>query len=333
MKETKGLTLTIVTPEILPLNYGEKLGNIMTLKTISLPNGSKIVYASNKAIKYEIRHQGEERFGWKLLDRLLEELIANRTKNNILNVDEFAKDLIKNYEEFDLFGGMFPSIVLNGKKISFSEGYEKTGIKRETPTKIGYAFSLSEYQEDTELNTNLDSYRRYLQYITDEKQEQALFFSENFRSNYVYTISIDLDRIGIWENYERKKINVIPNSVKTKRIIELLEIVKTLYRNIKGRKENLSPIFVIGGVFSVKNAFFEGKVKASLKDKKLSLNIEAIKSAIELIPEEERNNVICGIANGFFENEKEIKKELEAITIGEFFKTIENQVREYYENE
>ncbi len=41
----------------------------------------------------------------------------------------------------------------------------------------------------------------------------------------------------------------------------LLDAVHYLYRDIKGRRENLSPIFVIGGRYERKNPFFENRIR------------------------------------------------------------------------
>ena len=43
--------------------------------------------------------------------------------------------------------------------------------------------------------------------------------------------------------------------------MQLLDAVHYLYRDIKGRRENLSPLFVIGGRYSRKTPFFENRIR------------------------------------------------------------------------
>ena len=51
---------------------------------------------------------------------------------------------------------------------------------------------------------------------------------------------------------------------RAKRVIKLLNTIKFFYRDIKGRRENLSPIFAIGGVYDIKNPFFENRLKLKI---------------------------------------------------------------------
>lgn len=53
----------------------------------------------------------------------------------------------------------------------------------------------------------------------------------------------------------------LDDSSKIQRVQELLEIIKVLNREIRGREENLSPIFVIGGIYKLNSPFFLGRIK------------------------------------------------------------------------
>ena len=75
-----------------------------------------------------------------------------------------------------------------------------------------------------------------------------------------------------------KKLIEIEKSERAKRINDLLKILKTLYRDIRGRRENLSPIFIIGGVYNIKNPFFENRLKVE----KNKLIIETIKDTLKM---------------------------------------------------
>ncbi|MDQ7083109.1 MAG: DevR family CRISPR-associated autoregulator [Aquificota bacterium] len=100
-----GLTLTIITSRASSLNYGETMGNVSVLKKVTLGDGTQRTFVSDKALKYDIRRKGKEEKGWRLLDEKLKEYVKGNLSGSTLNVDEFGKALVKDYEEFDLFGG------------------------------------------------------------------------------------------------------------------------------------------------------------------------------------------------------------------------------------
>ncbi|HIQ48540.1 MAG TPA: type I-B CRISPR-associated protein Cas7/Cst2/DevR, partial [Aquifex aeolicus] len=156
-----GLTLTIITSEASSLNYGENIGNVSVLKKVSLGNGEQITYVSDKALKYDIKRKGKEEKNWKLLDKTLQEYIKGNLKNGKLDVDSFGKQLVKEYEEFDLFGGLFTNLKLD-KKVELSYG---DSVKRTSPVKITYAFSLAPFKGDMNFLNNIDAFNRYIKHI------------------------------------------------------------------------------------------------------------------------------------------------------------------------
>lgn len=81
--------------------------------------------------------------------------------------------------------------------------------------------------------------------------ENGIAQSEVHRSYYAYTMSIDLDRVGIDGEID------IDKEEKAERVKILLDTMQYLYRDIKGRRENLSPLFVIGGRYSRKIRFLK----------------------------------------------------------------------------
>ncbi len=339
----KGLTFTLITPKVSGINYGETIGNTVTHKKVTTGSGVQLTYASDKALKYEIRHQGQERFGWRLLDEKLQEFIKGnlkeekkgRSKKTVLDVDNFAKQLIGEYEEFDLFGGLFTNVKdpESGKKVELSNDYDS--VKRAAPVNVSYAFSIEPYKGDLDFMNNIDAYNRYIKYL-EEKEDQVIVNTETPYAHYRYTVSVDLDRIGVWEPLDGEPEEVIDNNLAAKRIRELLEVIKNLSRRIKGRRESLAPIFVIGGVFGVKNPFFADAINAvELENGKLLLEVEPILEAIELIPEGERKNIVCGVSKSHFANadmieEKLKEKGVEVRSVGAAFEKLKEQVNEYY---
>jgi len=321
------LTLTIITQKATSLNYGENIGNVSILKKLSLGDNSQITYVSDKALKYDIRRKGKEEKGWRLLDEEVKELVKGSLKNKKLDVDDFGRLLLLTYEEFDLFGGLLTNLKgVDSKKVELSYG---DSVKRTAPIKLTYAFSISKFQGDMDFMNNIDAYNRYIKYI-EQKEKQVITQSEQHTAHYYYTVAIDLDRIGVWET-ENGTEEVIPPEEKAKRVKDLLDIIRTLSRQIRGRYENLSPIFVIGGIYKIKNPFFLGSIFAKeTEDGKLLLDVARILDCKAIIPEEERDKTICGLLSGYFANEDEIREKLNCKSVGEVFEELKKKVEEIY---
>jgi CRISPR-associated protein Cst2 len=328
MEHTKGmLTLTIITQKATSLNYGENIGNVSILKKLSLGDNSQVTYVSDKALKYEIRRKGKEEKGWRLLDEEVKELVKGSLKNKKLDVDDFGKVLLQTYEEFDLFGGLLTNLKgVESKKVELSYG---DSVKRTAPVKLTYAFSISKFQGDMDFMNNIDAYNRYIKHI-EQKEAQVITQSEQHTAHYHYTLAVDLDRIGVWEP-EIGTEEVISAEERAKRVKDLLDIIRTLSRQIRGRYENLSPIFVIGGIYKIKNPFFMGSIFAKeTEDGKLLLDVARILDCKGIIPEEERKNTICGLLSGYFANEDEIREKLNCKSVGEVFEELKKKVGEIY---
>ena len=143
--------------------------------------------------------------------------------------------------------------------------------------------------------------------------------SELHTSYYSYSINLDLEKVGIDDNIE------ISKEEKISRVHNLLDTIMFLYRDIRGRRENLSPLFVIGGLYDFKNPFFDNTI--SIKNNNLDIN--RIKSGFyELI----KKDTLVGLVDNQFDNTESIKEELGAIGILEFFSTLKDKVSEYYES-
>jgi len=289
--ENKGLTLTIIF-EAESANYGESIGNVASLKKISRGLGEQYTYISRQAIRYNIVNQ----------------MGADNTKigldGSVLQFDPSAK--IDEFAEIDLFGYMKTA---------------KTTKTRSAVVRMSNAISLEPYRGDLDFLTNKGLYDRYIKQTSDKKDGGNIAQSEIHHSLYTYTITVDLERVGFDEN---DNIN-IENKIKAERIVRLLNTVKYLYRDIKGRRENLSPLFIIGGVYKIKNPIYQNVIEV----KGGKLNVEKIKDAISRDLEAE---TISGLLPGVFENEAEIKKELSCKKINEFFEDIEKRVQQYYES-
>lgn len=286
----KGLTLTMVF-EAESANYGEGIGNISALKKISRGNGDQYTYISRQAIRYNIIEQ--------LGENVAEvENIGSGAKT----VLQFSPSTtIKDYPELDFFG------YLKTEKGS-------TGKKRSAKVRLSNAVSTETFKGDLDFLTNKGLADRI-----DVNMNIAQ--SEIHKSYYIYTLTADLDQIGIDENDSIE----LENSEKSRRVQKLLDTISFLYRDIRGRRENLSPLFAIGGVYDRKNPFFENLVK--VKENKISA--DEIKSGIF---DSIKEDTYCGLIDGKFDNDQEIKIKLEAVSMPEFFNILKKKVNDYYES-
>ncbi|MEI0539504.1 type I-B CRISPR-associated protein Cas7/Cst2/DevR [Brachyspira pulli] len=295
--ENKGLTLSIIF-EAESANYGESFGNISSLKKLSRGDGNSYSYISRQALRYNIINQ----LGWD-----------NTKVSNADKVVQFEKDAsIENYPEIDFFGYM-----KTGKNSVNGSSNTRNAVVR-----LSNAIALESYNSDLDFLTNMALAKR-------GGMDNAIAQSEIHKSYYAYTVTIDLDTVGIDEIIKDKENNKdkheIDNKEKAKRVKELLKVLKTLYRDIRGRRENLSPIFIIGGVYNIKNPFFENRLKVN----KNNLEIKTIIDVLDL-DTEIKNNTICGLVDSMFSNTEEIKEKLKAQSVSYVIDELSKKVDEYY---
>ena len=298
----KGLTITMIF-KAQSLNYGEGIGNISELKKLSRGDGSTYTFASRQALRYDIVRLGNKMFGWNLE-------VVDKSKGTI----QFKDDLtIKDSQEMDLFGYM-----KTAKKTENEDGGSNI---RSAAVRLSHAISLEEYKSDMEFLNNKGLADRISDFPNLANIEQHL-------SYYSYTVTIDLEKVGIDGD-----IN-LENSMKAQRVKELLEIIKVLNREIRGREENLSPIFIIGGIYKLNSPFFLGRIKLIGKDGEFSIDTEMLKdtTTLKLGNDIIEKDTYVGIVKNSFKNEEEIKENFTTMNIQEFFENLENKVDEYYSN-
>ena len=179
---------------------------------------------------------------------------------------------IEDYPEIDLFGYMKTTSKEDGKG-------EKGGAStRSAVARLSNAIALEPYQSDLEFLTNMGMAKR-------AGLDNAIAQSEIQRSYYTYTVSIDLDCVGVDGEIS------ISQEKKSDRVKTLLDGIEYLYRDIKGRRENMSPLFIIGGCYERKNPFFENQVK-------LDNNKLGVKRLAEIVAQSEdiKANTVVGVA-------------------------------------
>jgi len=302
MNKKSGLTITMIF-NAESLNYGEGIGNISELKKLSRGNGKVYTFASRQALRYDIARLGNKMFGWNLE-------VVDKSKGTVQFKDECT---IKDSEEMDLFGYMKTS-----KKSDDKAGGSSI---RSAAVRLSNAISLEDYKSDMDFLNNKGLADRINEFPNLANVEQHL-------SYYTYTVTIDLEKIGKDGEIE------LDNEVKMKRVIELLEILKVLNREIRGREENLSPLFVIGGVYNLNSPYFLGRIELKNVKQKFAINTNILEDAMKLkIGENEiSQDTNIGIVKDIFENEKEIEEKFanKVSNIQDFFEKLEDSVKQYY---
>jgi len=302
--QPKGLTVSIIF-DAMSLNYGEGVGNISELKKLSR-SGEMFSYISRQALRYDIYRLLKELFN---IDSDKKEPLTAES-----DVVQFKPEAnIKDYIEADIFGYM--------KTEKGGSAKTRPAVVRITP-----AIALEPMNLDVEFGTNLNFAQRA---GTDPNPFQF----EHQSALYTYTITIELDRIGEDENDNIS----LPTEEKAKRVNMILDILKVLNRNIKGRIENLNPLFAIGGVYNIKNPFFLGrlKVRYNRENRKYLIDTPIIKSVLEMSfnGEKVKDNTHIGFIEGYWDNENEIRGLLtdeQIHNIDNFFEALKNKVNEYY---
>lgn len=293
----KHLTFTVLF-EGSNLNYGEGFGNILSLKKLS-NRGRSYSYVSRQALRYDIVRIMNEEFGLPLT-----------TVGKDGKVVQFDKEAtIDKFPEIDLFGYMKTGS--NCKNKGSKQEIRKAVVR------LTDAVSIEPYNNDMDFGNNMGLAGR------DPKNEgNDLFQSEIHKSFYSYTATIDLEKIGIDDNY---RIKLKPDE-KKRRIILFLDAVKLLYRDIRGKRENLSPCFIIGGVYDSGNPFFYNKVKLNFSKEGVSLNKEMLVSqlAFEVNEKAIKNQTRAGSLQGTFINIDSIG--ITVSSIEDFFKKIKKEI-------
>lgn len=349
MVDIKGFTATIIF-EAQSLNFDEGYGsNLSVIKKLHRGNGEVYSYSSRQSLRYSMFIQGLNEFRWTASD--VERSGGNKTVIQLITP-------IKESEESDLFGYMRTDVGVDDMK-------DAASISRTSPVRILPAISLEPFSSDMEMLTN--------KYQADKREFQSNIANfENHRSLYRYSICIDLHRIGseadkigtrFTPNKELKKDD--PNKEKfinfeqklreqnitfnerSNRVCQLLEIVGRLYRDIRGRREDLKPLFVAGGVYDTLNPFFENIVNLewNAKGSKPKINTASLNDILErkyqVIDNKEKSvndDTFIGITDGFFSNDlsKELNGKKKSVALGSpgfAIDQMKKEVREYYKEQ
>lgn len=292
----KGLTASFIF-EAQSGNYGEGIGNISILKKLSRGDGSMYTYISRQALRYNI----------------VEQMGCNSTPveasgEGSKKVVQYAPSAsITQYPEIDLFGYMKTA------------GSGENARTRSAVVRLSHAIALEPYSSDMDFSTNMGLARR-------NNLDNNISQSEIHHSFYAYTIAVDLERVGVEQDVNGKIVEEIKEAgEKANRIKNFLHTLQYLYRDIKGRRENLAPVFAIGGVYDRKNPFFENRLLVS----KGKLRLDTLTSVLAA-QKEIKEQTLVGLVEGVFANSADISTEYKAIPMAKFFDELCDKVGAYY---
>ncbi len=291
------LTLTIIFQGS-NLNYGESTANITGLKRLSYM-GKSYSYISRQALRYDIVRIMNEEFKIPLTP------VGSDGK-----VVQFeANASIRDFPEIDFFGYMKTS------------GEGSKGRIRKAIARLSDAISLESWNNDIDYGNNMGLSSR------KEGLENMIFQTEIHKSFYSYTLTIDLDKVGIDPNDNTS----LSKDEKLRRLFLLLDSIKVLYRDIKGRREDLSPWFIIGGIYNSGNPFFYNKVNLNFGKDSIKIKTEVINEILEreFNGIKVKDNTLLGYLDGMFANINEINLE-KKYNIDGFFNELKNRLGKVY---
>lgn len=282
------------------LNYGESTANITSLKRLSF-QGKSYSYISRQALRYDIVRIMNEEFQTPLTpvgsDGRVVQFETNAT--------------IRDYPEIDLFGYMKTA------------GEGSKGKIRKAIVRLSDAFSLEPWNNDIDYGNNMGLS------VRGENLDNMIFQTEIHRSFYTYTLTVDLDKVGI----DKDDNIILDNEEKKKRVSNLLDSIKILYRDIKGRREDLSPLFVIGGIYNSGNPFFYNKIELISGRDTVKIKSETINEILNrnFNNQQIKDSTSLGYLNGVFSNINEIDlNEDKKFNIESFFNNIKEQLNNIY---
>ena len=138
------------------------------------------------------------------------------------------------------------------------------------------------------------------------------------KSLKVYSLTIDLEKVGKDPNFPDEEAD---NKEKFERVKSILEAIENLSLVVKGNLDNAEPVFAIGGLSLRKTHYFENVVR--VEQGALVLG--------EALKEKKEDGFNCALLKGdIFTNEAEIVKELQPTSMREFFKSLIEDVKNYY---
>lgn len=285
------LTLTVISN--MTSNYGESLGNISTVQRV-YKNGKTYAIRTRESLKNAICVQAG------LYDDL-------KTENNKNVVQKLVNDDINAATCKALEGGY-----MSTKDVTYirnSSFYLTDAIS--TVPLVGD----SRFHNNLYLATNFANQEGFS--VQNEKKSGLMPYQYEYdKALKIYSITIDLEKVGVDQNFDAEA----SNEEKCSRVLSIIDAVENLSLVVKGNLDNAEPIFIAGGLSPRKTHMFENAVKVVGKN----LVVEPIKEKLDM-------GFSCGLMrNGQLGNEDEIIRELNPTTVPKFFNQLREDVKAYF---
>lgn len=295
----KALTLTVVAN--MTSNYGEGLGNIGSVQKI-FKNGRVYAIRSRESMKNALMVQSG----------LYDDLVVDIGKE----VTQKAVSEESNASNCRALEG----------------GYMNTAKKddggttkiRKSSFYLTDAIAFEPFINETRFHNNL--------YLAQASAKQQNFnLQENAKASGLmpyqyeydkslkrYSLTIDLDKVGVDENFDCEA----EVTEKISRVKALLKGVRELSLVVRGNLDNAEPLFVVGGIGDKKTHYFENVV---------SVENDRLRITEDLTRKINKGYQVGLLMGANFANEDEIKEVLNPLSIEAFFDQIEYEVEKYYE--
>ncbi|MGL5616482.1 MAG: DevR family CRISPR-associated autoregulator [Sarcina sp.] len=284
------ITATILVSSQIPLSYDESEGNITVIKKIPFKE-KEVPVTSIGTVTYELRKSLRENCNWTL-----DSIVLNKSGDKIKNIYSKlsnVESLEENGLESEVMGYFIPS---SGKDT----------ISKTSPLRIIPFRGLDSFPGTTQIITNrgmldINDGREYFtpegeKIEIDEKfpTSQAFVYEEIVAGYYVYTVTIELNRIGVKEIKDGKVVapeqrEYMSKELREKAVKDILEVLTIFTRRIKHSTVLLKPLLVVGGAYEKVIPFFCEDIDYEKNTKKITL--EYIKETIEAYNLEEETIV------------------------------------------
>lgn len=279
-----GLTLTIAAR--ITANYGEGLGNVANIQKVFI-DGQAYAARTKESLKYAAFTQAG----------FYEDLKV------VVDKKVTQKDVDEKYN----------ATTTRALEGGYMNTMGKVALKRNSSIHFTDAISVDPYNFQTRFNNNLGLATKYakdngLNVQRDAKKIGLMpFQSEQDTNIKIYSLTVDLERVGRDENYPEQEAS--PQE-KADRVNSLLTAVEELELIVKGSLDNAEPFFIAGGIGRRKTHVFHRLIK--VKDRKALITQP-------LLDRLETGEYSIGIEEGGDHK-----------TVTSFFKDLREGVKKYY---
>ncbi|MCM8804506.1 MAG: type I-B CRISPR-associated protein Cas7/Cst2/DevR [Candidatus Omnitrophica bacterium] len=216
------------------LNYDQGTSNYQELKKITKWDGRQYTLVSRYALRYSLLKTAEDLGLWRNAPGTILERAGEGEKTVIQpSIRSLLSGEILTYPEFDFFGYLITGTTPQNN--------------REAPVKISHAISMTPYNYDSHFSGNLGYAKRMVEAGVAEKMDANLFTVEEHQTYYIYTIVIDINRIGRSEIYLyykdkdiKKENNILVEEAKDKSRKEI-----NIVEEVNFEVNKLDKLFVI----------------------------------------------------------------------------------------